>query len=89
MFLRNLPTRQRFDQSALPPESIRTRCRRKDRRGFSLVELMVVVVIIGVLSTVVTIGVRNYLTIGKQNAAKAEVAKIVQALDSYTVRGPE
>ena len=53
------------------------------RRGFSLVELMVVIVIIGMLAGVVTISVRSYLIRGKQNVAKLEVAKISQALDTF------
>ena len=36
-------------------------------RGFTLVELMVVVVIIGVMATVVTLSVTDYLVTAKQN----------------------
>lgn len=53
------------------------------RCAFSLVELMVVIVIIGLLSGVVTISVRSYLIRSKQNVAKLEIAKICQALDTY------
>jgi general secretion pathway protein G len=53
------------------------------RRAFSLVELMVVIVIIGLLSTVVTISVRSYLITSKQNVAKMEIAKIASALDTF------
>ena len=53
------------------------------RAGFTLVELMVVVVIIGLLAGAVTFGVRGYLLSGKQNVAKLEIAKIGQALDTY------
>ena len=53
------------------------------RRAFSLVEIMIVIVIIGLLAGVVTINVRHYLTKAKQNTARQGIATIVQALDSY------
>ncbi len=55
----------------------------KRRSAFTLVELMVVVVIIGVLATVVTVSVGDYLVQGKQAAAKAEVAQMSNALSLY------
>lgn len=57
--------------------------RRHRRAAFSLVELMIVLVIIGLLAGVVTVNVRNYLIQAKQNTARQEIATIVQALDSF------
>ena len=56
---------------------------RRARRGFTLVEMMVVIVIIGLLAGAVTISVRTYLIRGKQSVARMEIAKICQALDTY------
>lgn len=54
-----------------------------NHRGFTLVELMVVVVIIGVMATVVTLQVSDYLVTAKQNVAKSEIATIKSALELY------
>lgn len=55
------------------------------RSAFSLVELMVVIVIIGMLSGVVTVSVRSYLISSKQNVARLEVSKLSQAVDTFYV----
>ncbi len=52
-------------------------------RGFTLVELMVVVVIVGVMATAVTLSVSDYLVTAKQNVARSEVATIKNALELY------
>ena len=53
------------------------------RTAFSLVELMVVIIIIGLLSTLVAVQTRSYLIASKQNAARAEIATVVSALESF------
>lgn len=53
------------------------------RRAFTLVELMVVVVIIGVMATVATISVRDYLITAKQEVARGEIATIRNALELF------
>ena len=53
------------------------------RSAFTLVELMVVVVILGVLATVVTVSVTDYLVTGKQNATRSEIAQISNALQLF------
>lgn len=53
------------------------------RSAFTLVELMVVVVIVGIMATVVTVSVTDYLVSGKQNAARSEVAQIKNALELF------
>lgn len=53
------------------------------RRAFSLIELMVVIVIIGMLAGLVTVSVRSYLIRSKQNIAKLDIGKLVGALDTF------
>lgn len=51
--------------------------------GFTLVELMVVIVLIGLLAGVATVATRNYLIAGKQAVAKLEISNICQAIDTF------
>lgn len=53
------------------------------RRAFTLVELMVVVVIVGVMATMVTLSVTDHLVTAKQNVARSEVATIKNALSLF------
>jgi general secretion pathway protein G len=53
------------------------------RHGFSLVELMVVMIIIGLLSSLVAVQTRSYLIASKQHAAQAEISTMVSALESF------
>jgi len=53
------------------------------RRGFSLVELMVVIVIIGLLAGATTLVMRSYLHRAKKTVARKEIATIVEALETF------
>lgn len=57
--------------------------RRVSRAAFSLVELIVVMVILGMLAGLVAVRTRGYLISSKQNAARTEIANIVKAVETF------
>lgn len=60
--------------------------RNERRQGFTLAELMVVIVIIGLLATLVTTDVVGFLAGGKTTKARADINAIEQAVDVYYLR---
>ncbi len=59
---------------------------RHDRGGFSLAELMVVIVILGLLATVVVPNVVGYLGKANDAVAKSDLTAIAQAVDAFRVQ---
>ena len=62
----------------------KTAHRRRGQRGFSLIELIVVLVILGLLATVVGPKVINRLKGAKVELAKVDISNLEQALDLYS-----
>jgi general secretion pathway protein G len=65
--------------------SIRTRPRLRTRAGFSLAELMVVIVIIALLATFVAQNALPNLLRAKVTKAKSDIATLSSALDNYAL----
>ena len=59
--------------------------RRRRRRGFSLVEIMVAVVIIGLLAGIVAINVRGHMIRARQTAARSEIRTMADALEQFYI----
>ena len=57
--------------------------RKQSQNGFTLLEIMVVVLIIGLLGTIVTPYVLDSLDTAKVEKAKADIHSLEQALDQY------
>ena len=67
-------------------QALRSNLRRKDTQaGFSLVELMVVLVIIGLISTIVLINVLPSQDRAMIDKAKADIAVLEQAVEAYRI----
>ena len=58
---------------------------RRRRGGFSLVELMVVIVILGLLAGLVGNNVIKYIAKGRKTTAKAQIASFHLAVNSYRI----
>lgn len=54
---------------------------KKKNRGFTIVELLVVITIIGVLSSFVSVGYFGYIKQSKESVAMAEAKEIYQAIE--------
>lgn len=55
------------------------------RAGFSLAELMVVIVILGLLATIVVPNVLSYLGQANKTVVKNDISQIANAITSYTI----
>lgn len=62
-----------------------TRSNRRTRRGFTLVELLAVVVILGLLTTTLVVAVRGSFGEAKSKIAKTRIGIIVQAIETYAL----
>ncbi|MDJ0768626.1 MAG: prepilin-type N-terminal cleavage/methylation domain-containing protein [Ilumatobacter sp.] len=61
--------------------------RSADRDGFSLIELLVVVVILGILATVVVFSVRGITDNGQATSCETDARVLATAVESYLGQG--
>jgi general secretion pathway protein G len=55
----------------------------RPRRGFTLIEVMIVVVIIGMMAALVTYATTGYVTRAKKQRARSDLATYSGAVDAY------
>lgn len=85
----DLPTTAPDDKrhgDRLPTPSRRRQADRPHRNGFTLVELMVVIVIIGLLATIVALNVLPSGDTARIQKAKADIATIENGLELYRLQ---
>ena len=76
----------KITQHPLARHSFTGRSIARARRGFTLAEMMVVIVIIGLLATLVVPNVLEKFQFSARAKAKADIAAIVNALTEYATR---
>ncbi len=62
------------------------RMRQAKRRGFTLIEILLVVAIIGMLVALVGVAVPKYLESTRKDAAKTQIRMLETACDSYNMK---
>jgi general secretion pathway protein G len=91
--MRNVPNLLRHSRESGNPVGLRVRLRRRlgsrfrgnDEEGFTLVELMVVIVILGLLATIVIINVVPALDTASVQKAQTDIQTIDGAVQQYYV----
>ncbi len=58
---------------------------RPTRRGFSLIEFTAVLALMAILAGIVSVSVHHILVKGKQDAAKAEISSLQQAVEHFYI----
>jgi general secretion pathway protein G len=75
--------RERFDMDTAATITRRRRAAHRGERGFTLVEILVVITIIGLIMGLVGPRVLNYLSESKAKAAKIQIESFSSALDLF------
>lgn len=59
---------------------------RPSDRGYTLIELLIVIVLLGILTTVVVLSVRGIVDRGKESTGQIDERSIVTAMETYYAR---
>jgi general secretion pathway protein G len=64
----------------------RTRRRRRPQRGFSLLEIMVVITLIGLVTAAIGVAVMNQLEKGQMDTARSQAYEIAKSVELYKLQ---
>jgi len=72
--------------AATGSESVRTNCRRFRPVGFTIVELLIVIVVVGILAAITVVAYTSISSSARASAAKAGLTQAAKKLDIYKVQ---
>jgi general secretion pathway protein G len=67
----------------LPASALKKQMNRARKRGFTLIEILVVIVVIAILATLVAPNVFQHVSTAKSSTAKSQIEMLSTALDAY------
>jgi prepilin-type N-terminal cleavage/methylation domain-containing protein len=59
---------------------------RRNENGFTLIEMLIVIIVLGILASIVVFGVAQFRSDSEKAACKADLKTVSVAVDAYTVQ---
>jgi len=73
----------KYVSNELPSSALTEAMNRTKKRGFTLIEILVVIVVIAILATLVAPNVFQHVSTAKTSTAKSQIEMLSTALDAY------
>jgi prepilin-type N-terminal cleavage/methylation domain-containing protein len=67
------------------PSNLTGSCKAMNKRGFTIVELLIVIVVIGILATISLVAFNGIQAKGRDSIRKSDLATIAKALNSHNI----
>ena len=56
-----------------------------NKKGFTLIEVVAVILLIGIISTIITVNYKKYLEVSKLSAYRDSMYSLIEQLEEYTM----